>query len=222
MATEEQKVALKLQLLEFRAKREYGLCIKHKEDVLAWRILSAVVLVLTFGKVNMLEQFWATIGNVVYVPRRYDPEQKKTYRYGDLPFDDYKTLSHELCHVKWFYKLGFPSFKGGRAIGVVIFALLYIFPIFPVGLAYFRYRFEREAYLAGLLAAKRIGYEEYVKTHYQGPHEPLIDKAVRYCSTSPYYLWMWPFPRSVRRWFEAALLREEARAHSVLRSSQDE
>jgi len=207
MMTDEQKVSVKLSLLEFRGKKEFGLCIKHKEDVLAWRILSAVILVLTFGYVNMLKKFWTTIGNVVYVPKRVDAKGR-VFRYGDLPYTDYRTLSHEMVHVRQFYKWGFPGIKGGRAVGVVLVGLYYFFVFFPVGLAYGRYRLEREAYLGGLLAAKSIGLEI----------PPLMEKAIRYCSTSPEYLWMWPFPRSVRRWFEYQL---EERSHSVLRPPPD-
>lgn len=214
MMTKEREVEVKLFLLEFTARRKLQLCIKHKEEVLAWRILAAIVLVLTFGKVNMLERFWSTIGNVVYVPRRYNPDKKKTYRYGDLPYEDYYILSHELEHVRQYAKLGFTSFKGGRAIGVVIFALLYIFPFFPIGLAYGRYLLERKAYLAGLIAAKEIGYEEWTKRHYMHSTPPL-EKAVRNCSVSPYYLWPWPFQKSVRRWFETQLSLASIQSHST-------
>lgn len=219
MPTEEQQVSVKLSLLELRGHREFQLCIKHKEDVTGWRILSAIVMLLTFGMVNLLEKFWVTFGNVVYVPRRVD-QKGKVYRYGDLPYEDYVVLSHELKHVEQYARLGFTSFKGGRALGVVVFELLYIFLFFPIGLAYGRYRLEREAYLAGIIAARRIGYDEWASRHYSKPPQPQLEKAIRACSTSPWYLWPWPFPKSVRQWFEAALLREEARSRSVLRSSQ--
>jgi len=221
MPTEEQQMHMKLALLELRARRELQLCIKHKDEVKGWRILAAIVMLLTFGKVNLLTRFWATIGNVVYVPLRLD-EKGKVYRYGDLPYEDYYILSHELKHVEQFARLGFPKVRGGRALGVVVFALLYIFPFFPIGLAYGRYRLEREAYLAGLVAAKRIGYEKWASRHYQKPPLPQLEKAIQACSVSPWYLWPWPFPQSVRRWFVAALLREEERSRSVLRSSQDD
>jgi len=187
-----QRASLRLSVLEFRGKREYGLCIRHKEEVMGWRVLSAVISVLTFGKVSLLKKFWTTIGNVVYVPKRVD-QNGKVFRFGDLPYEDYCTLSHELAHVKHFYNLGFPSVKGGKAVGVLLMLLLYFFVFFPVGLAYARYRFEREAYMAGLLAAHVIGLEIPQR----------MELAIRYCSTSPTYLWMWPFPQSVRRWFVA-------------------
>lgn len=207
MLMDEQKVSVKLSLLEFQSKRTYGLCIRHKEDVLGWRILAAIVRFLTVGKVNLLEKFWTTIGNVVYVPKRVD-QNGKNLRFGDLPFADYPALRHELFHVAQFYKWGFPSFRGGRAIGVVLLGFCYFFVFFPVGLAYVRYRLEREAYLEGLLAARSIGLNILQRK----------EKAIQYCSVSPYYLWMWPFPRSVRRWFETQL---DIRSHSALRPSQD-
>jgi hypothetical protein len=195
---EQQKMSVKLALLEFKGKRAFGLCIKHKQEVLAWRILASIVKVLTFGKVNLLERFWSTIGNVVYVPKRVDPKGK-VLLFGDLPLEDYRVLSHELAHVELFYKLGFPSVKGGRAVGVALFTLIYVFLFFPVGLAYGRYRIERKAYLAGLIAAKRCGGYTIIE------QAELLRKAVRSCSTSPWYLWPWPFPQQVQRWFERQL-----------------
>ena len=210
MISEEQRVFEKLQLLNLGATRRFGLVVKHKEDVLAWRVRAAVVYVLTFGKVKLLETSWTTIGTTVYVPRRYDKDQKKTYRYGDLPFHDYVGLSHELVHVVDCSKAG-----------IALFLLGYVFVFFPIGFAYVRYRLERKAYLTGLIAAKRIGYEKYIKQHYKGPHEPLLDRAVRNCSTAPMYLWMWPFPKSVRRWFETQLALEDKQSRSVLQASID-
>jgi hypothetical protein len=203
MPSEQQKISVKLALLEFKGKRAFGLCIKHKQEVLAWRVLARIVLVLTFGQVNLLEKFWSTIGNVVYVPKRVDPKGK-VLLFGDLPFEDYRVLSHELVHVEDFYRFGFPSVKGGRAVGVALFILIYVFLFFPVGLAYGRYRLERKAYLAGLIAAKRCGgYDITAQAEF-------LRRAVRSCSTSPWYLWPWPFPQQVQRWFEHQLDLAEA------------
>jgi hypothetical protein len=207
MPTQEQKISVKLSFLELRGRRTHGLCVRHKEDVLGWKILSRVVWLLTLGKVSLIDQFWTTIGNVVYVPRRLD-QNGKTLRFGALPFEDYRILSHELKHVEQFYLMGFPSIKGGRALGVLLMGLLYFFVFFPVGLAYARYRFEREAYMEGLVAARVIGLEI----------PPLMEQAIRYCSVSPWYLWMWPFPQQVRKWFESQF---DARCHSALRESPD-
>jgi hypothetical protein len=209
MTKEEQRVALKLELFEARAKQKYKFQIRHKEDVLGWQILTVIVFFLTFFQVNLLEKSWVTIGKVVYVPRRYDPKQRKVYRYGDLPFEDYCALSHELEHIKQYAKFG-----------VVVFLLIYIFPFFPIGLAYGRYWLERQAYLAGILAAKSIEYEAWARQHYLETPTPPLEKAIQACSTSPWYLWPWPFQASVRRWFEAALLREEERYRNVLQSVQ--
>lgn len=198
MLTETQKMHVKLTLLEIKGKNEYGLCLKYKEHVRAWRILAKIVKILTFWQVDLLTRFWSTIGNVVYIPKRYT-DKGKAYYFGEFPTEDYRVLSHELEHVKQFYKLSIKKVKGGRAVGVVLFGLMYIFMFFPIGLAYGRYKLEREAYLAGLLAAKRC--KQYSATEL----DDLLKKAVRSCSTSPWYLCPWPFPRQVRRWFEHQL-----------------
>lgn len=212
MLTEKQKLSVKLTLLEIEGKRNFGLCIKYKEHVRAWRILAKIVRILTFGKVDLLTRFWATFGNVVYVPRR-TTKNGRLYLFGDLPITDYRILTHELVHVEQYYKMGFPKIKGGRVLGVILFELMYIFLFFPIGLAYGRYLLERKAYLAGLIAAKRSGC--YTVTQ----QAELLQKAVRSCSTSPWYLWPWPFPRQVRRWFEHQLALEEA--EQARREAQD-
>lgn len=210
MNKEERRVAIKLELLEARAKQKYNLRIRHKEDVFWWQLLRWIVLFLTFFQIDLVERAWVTLGRTVYVPRRYDPKQKKVYRYGDIPFEDYCTLSHEIEHVKQYARFG-----------IVLFLLIYIFPFFPIGLAYGRYYLERQAYLAGVIAAKSIDYTRWARQRYLKTPTPPLEKAIQSCSTSPWYLWPWPFPKSVRLWFGRALLLEEERYRNVLQSSQD-
>jgi hypothetical protein len=203
-----EDVASKLSIVEFRGNRAFDLCIKHKEDVFGWQLLAVIVIILTFGQVNLLKQSWTTIGNVVYVPIRVN-KNGKILRYGDLPYTDYICMVHEMVHVEQFYKWRLKSMKYGRAAGDVLLILYYFFVFFPVGLAYGRYRIEREAFLEGLFAARAIGLEI----------PPLMERAIYHCSTSPWYLWMWPFPRSVRRWFETQY---EARFRKKLPPSPSE
>lgn len=186
-----EDVASKLSILELTGLRHFNLCIRHKEEVFGWQLLAVIVVILTFGQINLLKQSWTTIGNVVYVPIRTNKEGK-ILRYGDLPYTDYCCLSHEMVHVKQFYKWRVKSMKYGRAVGDALLILYYFFVFFPVGLAYGRYKIEREAFLEGLFAAKAIGLDV----------PPRMERAIYHCSTSPWYLWMWPFRRSVRRWFE--------------------
>ena len=90
-------------------------------------------------------------------------------------------LRHERVHL-----------RQRRRMGDVAMAFVYLVPFFPLFLAWGRARIEWEAYvetirataeLHGLAAARAL--------------EPEI--VARF--TGPDYGWMWPFPRTIRRWF---------------------
>lgn len=68
-----------------------------------------------------------TIGRTIYHPTGRDPKKYPT------------TVAHELVHVDQQAKLG-----------VLLFTALYLFAPLPVGIAYFRWKFEREAYLVNI------------------------------------------------------------------------
>ena len=104
-------------------------------------------------------------------------------------------LRHERVHLRQRRRYGFAPF-----------ALLYLLPILPLGLAYFRARFEWEAYRETLrataelrgLAALDVALRRELVRRFVGPD----------------YGWMWPFPRAIERWFDQAVgeLREELSA----------
>ena len=90
-------------------------------------------------------------------------------------------------------------------MGDLAMAFVYLLPIFPIGLAWGRARIEWEAYvetivataeLYGLDAARRL--EDEIVRRYVGPD----------------YGWMWPFPRTIARWFDEAM-RELARPRAL-------
>jgi len=75
------------------------------------------------------QNWWTTIGSTIYYP----PDSG----YPDRIFHDdvLATLSHELVHVRQWKKYGW-----------LLLLLYFLFPL-PIGFAYFRWKFEREAYL---------------------------------------------------------------------------
>ena len=81
-------------------------------------------------------------------------------------------------------------------------AFLYLVPFFPLGLAYGRARLEWEAYEEtlrataehyGIVAVKSAALRDGIVTRFTGPD----------------YGWMWPFRRSVERWYDDAVRRIE-------------
>lgn len=103
---------------------------------------------------------WTTIGATVYYPRdRPNPPEQTDWE-----------LRHELVHVEQWRRYG------------VWFWISYLLLPVPIGLAWYRWRWEREAYLVDL----KIGV-------------PLED--VLRALGSWTYFWPWP-KRWMRQWFE--------------------
>jgi len=80
---------------------------------------------------------------------------------------------------------------------------LYLVPFFPLGLAYGRARLEWEAYaetlrataeLAGLSAARAPALRDQIVGRFTGSA----------------YGWMWPFRRTVERWYDGVIAELEA------------
>lgn len=101
--------------------------------------------------------------------------------------DDDRTilLRHERVHL-----------QQRRRMGDVVMALVYLLPILPLGLAWGRARIEWEAYEETIRATVEIQGEAAARAL-----RPEIVR--RYVSAD--YGWMWPFPRTIERWFDDAL-----------------
>lgn len=108
--------------------------------------------------------YTTTIGTTVYVPSSWD-------HYTDD--DRAGILVHERIHMRQYRRLSVP-----------LFLLLYLFCFLPIGLAYFRYRLEREAYLEDL---RRGHSAEWIAEELSGRS----------------YLFAWPWKASIIRWLEA-------------------
>jgi len=113
------------------------------------------------------ERMAITIGNTVYLPDHVEN-----------PWAHVNLLKHEAIHVAQYRRWGW------------LFWIAYLFLPLPVGLAYFRYRWEREAYVeAEIMAA--------------APHnrDRLAQWVANILSQST-YAWAWPRPlilRSIRK-----------------------
>lgn len=100
------------------------------------------------------------------------------------PFSKLSVLRHERQHLIWF-----------RRHTTILAAFLYLLVFFPIGLAYYRARFER------------AGYQESVRTRVQyfGASQRVKDdcwEMYKRVFTGWMYLKMWPFPKRIRKWFE--------------------
>ena len=153
--------------------------IVRKDQSTFQRAIHYTLLVVTFGGMRRyLDTFQTTIGSTVYVTPDWD----------DRPADArYVTLRHEAIHLRQFRKYTLPGM-----------ALLYVFLPLPMGISWFRARFEKEAYEESIRAAAEVYGPDYPRgTEYR---RYIIDQFV-----GPSYGWMWPFRASLERWYDRVL-----------------
>lgn len=130
-----------------------------KRDSRLMRVLG--LLLCAVGTRGFNERFWTTLGRTIYYPTSVHD-----------PFAHPVVLEHELVHVQQW-----------RRWGLFLWISYLLLPL-PIGLAWFRFRWEREAYLVQLARAPDREHEI----------ERIVD-----------VLWFGyarPWPRSwMRRWF---------------------
>ena len=153
--------------------------IVKKCDSLLHRVIHYALIGVTFGGMrSYLDSYQTTIGRTIYVTGDWDERD---------PLERYCTLRHEAVHLRQFRKFSLPGM-----------ALMYLFLPLPLGVAYFRSRFEMEAYAESIRAAadvygpdhpRRESYREHVVRQFTGPS----------------YGWMWPFKKAVERWYDGVL-----------------
>jgi len=153
--------------------------IVRKDQSPLHRAIHRALVILTFGRMrSYLDSYQTTIGNTVYVTADWD---------AWTPDRRYVTLRHEAIHLRQFRTFTLPGM-----------ALLYVLLPLPMGFAWFRAYFEKQAYAETIRAAaevygpgypRRTEYRRYVLDQFMGPS----------------YGWMWPFRRSLERWYDQVL-----------------
>ena len=153
--------------------------IVRKDESALHRAIHRALMVLTLGRMRTyLDSFQTTIGSTIYV----------TADFAARPADErYVTLRHEAVHLRQFRRLTLP-----------VMALLYLLVPLPMGLAYFRARFEQEAYAESIRAAAEVWGPDY-------PRRADYRSYVIGQFTGPSYGWMWPFRSSLERWYDRIL-----------------
>lgn len=166
-------------LLDEMGAGERPVRVVKKSEEWHQRAAAKALWALTFGgQRTYLSHYVTTLGHTIYVPDDFDAWP---------PDRAWQTLRHELVHVRQFERYGW-----------VLMILFYgILPL-PAGLAFFRARLEWEAYTETLRAiAESEGLE--------AARDPALHAQIIERFTGPDYGWMWPFPRMVQRWIDAAL-----------------
>lgn len=156
-----------------------GFRIVRKDRSRLHRSIHLALVGLTFGRMrSYLDSYQTTIGRTVYVTSDWD----------DWPADErYVTLRHEAIHLRQF-----------RAYTLPGMALLYIFVPLPMGLAWFRAYFEKQAYAESIRAAAEVWGPAY-------PRRPAYRRHIIDQFLGPSYGWMWPFRTGLERWYDRIL-----------------
>lgn len=149
---------------------------KKRQSPLQKAIHVALVAVTFGGQRVYLTHYHTVLFGVLWVPDAWDAM-------GDD--DRYVLLRHERVHL-----------RQRKRMGDVGMALVYLFPIFPLFLAWGRARIEWEAYVETLRATAELHGIDRANQLREG----IVQRF-----TGPDYGWMWPFPRTIHRWFDEAL-----------------
>jgi hypothetical protein len=158
--------------------------IRRKRASALQRTIAAALCIVTLGgQRRYLSAYHTVLFGKLYVSDAWDA------------MDDaarYILLRHERVHL-----------RQRRRMGDLALALVYLLPVFPVGLAWGRARIEWEAYVETIRATAEV-YGLSVARALEGE---IVRRYV-----GPDYAWMWPFAGAVRRWFREAITDIEAEA----------
>ncbi len=181
---QDSKTELRLLLAQLKNESVY---VVEKKGMFWW-VLNVLVVIVTFGgNRNFLERYYTTIGPVIGVPTGWE-ESSAAHRYS--------VLLHERHHVGQFRKGGL----GSAWLGILPVGIAYLLLPLPMGFAWCRWRFEREAYAVGIRAKLSFGFSEERRRE-------LLDHATE-ALVGPAYGWtakLWPGRTRCRAWFESAV-----------------
>lgn len=157
--------------------------LRTKRDSYFMKLIDLFLRAVTLNQMNdFLTFFVTTIGCTVYVPDMWE---------SMTPVDRMIVLRHERVHM-----------RQRRRYGAFLFSFLYLFFPLPGGCAYFRKKFEQEAYeetIAATVELKESGAVIVQTPAYRS-------WVLSYFMTSAYF-WMWPFRKDLEAWYDAAVER---------------
>ena len=166
-------------MTQLRWQTEITYTIVQKSDSWFMKAIGTFLKVISFGtNTAFMTDFVTTINHTVYVPTAYATWSAQ---------DQNTIIEHEKVHMAQADKYSFP-----------LFAFLYVCCFFPIGLAYFRMKFEQEAYATSLKC-----YYAYKGAAWL--QDPRIKAAFVSYFTGPAYLWTWPFSKSIEAWYAATV-----------------
>ncbi len=150
-----------------------------KADSKFMKVLDVLLRIITFNQMKtFMTNFTTTIGDTVYTNTEWEKRSEVSR---------IVTLRHERVHMR--QKNRYTSFG---------FSFLYLFFPFPIGLAYFRKKFEMEAYEESIRSL--VFYHSLSVVQASRTRANFVKHF-----TSAQYFWMWPFKKSVERWYDGVV-----------------
>lgn len=163
-----------------------GFRIVPKTDSELMHLLNLVLFLLTAGTLRtFMTSFTTIIGRTMYTPDGWESRGMSS---------QLVTLRHERVHLRQQRRYSRP-----------LFTFLYLF-VLPFGFAYFRTKFEKEAYEESMLvSATRYGTSILREKGYR---ERMIENF-----TSGSYMWMWVRRADIEKWYDEAATNLEKQLH---------
>jgi hypothetical protein len=151
--------------------------IRKKRESGLQKAIDVALKIVTFGGQRVyLTRYHTVLFGKLWVPDAWD----------DMSDDDkYILLRHERVHL-----------RQRKRMGDVVMTFVYLVPFFPLFLAYGRARMEWEAYVETIRATVEVKGIDAARDLRAGI-------VARF--TGPDYGWMWPFPKTIHRWFDEAI-----------------
>ncbi len=154
-------------------------CLLYKATSPFQRLLGLLLLVVTLGgQRRYVFSYHTVIGDRLYLAAHWD-------EMSDLA--RVILLRHERVHL-----------RQRRRYGTLWMAILYLLVPLPLGLAWYRAQIEWEAYRETLRATYELRGTDALLS-------PDLRRWLIGRFTGPDYGWMWPFPQTLERWYDAAL-----------------
>jgi len=137
------------------------------------------ILLGWMGNDTFMYAFTTTIGFVVYTPSLWEESFSDTQKY--------QILLHERVHM-----------RQAKRYGVIWFSLLYLLVPLPFVRAYYRTKFEQEAYYVSMRSRAAIHGIKYIEG---GDYRTNMIHHF----TGPDYGWMWTNRKDIEEWYDTSV-----------------
>ncbi len=168
----------KAAALEAEIRREFpSFRIREKRTSRLQRAIDVALRIVTLGGMrSYLTEYHTVLFGTLWVPDGWNTTTDE---------DRTILLRHERVHL-----------RQRRRMGDVRMTLVYLVWVLPLFLAWGRARLEWEAYEETIRATAEV----YGRARAEALRAGIVARF-----TGPDYGWMWPFPRTINRWFDEAI-----------------